>query len=95
MIGDFQSIAVPVSILRDSRIEDSGKLLYGLVRSRSAGFGYCTAKNKEFAFQLNLSVKRVSFLLGKLEQLGYLRREVIRDTETNEIMERRLYPENN
>ena len=85
---DFRSIVIPVSILRDSRIEDSGKLLYGLVRSKAVGFGYCTAKNKEFAFQLNLSAKRVSFLLGRLEQLGYIQREIIRDMETNEIMER-------
>lgn len=89
---DLQRIEIPVLILRDPRVEDSAKLLYGILLSKSREFGYCVTTNKELAIFLNLSIKRVSFLLGKLEKLGYLHRELTRDYETNEVMERRLYP---
>ena len=84
-------IIIPVEIIRDQRLEDSGKILYGLLFAKTAGFGYCVPKNRELAYFMNLSVRSISHLLATLEFLGYIERTVIKDTETNEVLERRIY----
>ena len=83
-------IVIPVELLRDKRLEYSGKILYGIIFTQLKKTEYCVPTNRELAYILGRSDRSVMFLLGKLVEYGYINREILRDESTGEVLERRL-----
>lgn len=83
-------VVIPLEVFRDVRLEPRARLLYGLVLTMASDHGYCIPTNRELSFYLCASEGRVSHLLGRLEALGYLTREMVYEQDTRELLERRL-----
>lgn len=81
---------IPATVRYDNNLKASEKLLYGEVTSLANKFGYCFASNRYFANLYNVTTHTVSQWFSRLEKLGYLRIELIKDN-TNVIKERRIY----
>ena len=82
---------IPASVRYDTELRPNAKLLYGELSALATQEGYCWAKNKYFADLFGLSQKTISELLKQLAEHGHIRIEVIRDPETQEVIQRRLW----
>ena len=82
---------IPASVRYDKELPPNAKLLYGEVTARSDKLGYCYAQNSYFSDLFGLSERSVTRLLSTLVDRGYLRVDVVRDTATQEVLERRIY----
>ena len=83
-------IAIPVEILRDKRLGYSEKILYGVLSTACKHHVYCVPTNRVLSYILGRSERSVGFLLGKLDEHGYIKRDILRDEDTGEVLERRL-----
>lgn len=84
-------VTIPLELIHDTRLEARARLLYGVIFTMGRDYGYCVPSNRELAFHLSVSEGRISHLLGNLECFGYIKRELIYDPDTLELMERRLH----
>lgn len=82
---------IPASVRYDKELPPNAKLLYGEVTALSDKLGYCYAQNSYFSDLFGLSERSVTRLLSTLVDRGYLRVDVVRDTATQEVLERRIY----
>lgn len=83
---------IPAIVMRDKALPMSAKMLYGIITWRCNENCYCWASNRALAEDLGISAKRVSALVSCLEDAGHIEVEVVRDAETNEVRQRRIYP---
>lgn len=83
---------IPASVRYDKELPPNAKLLYGEVTALSDKLGYCYAQNSYFSDLFGLSERSVTRLLSTLVDRGYLRVDVVRDTATQEVLERRIMP---
>ena len=67
------------------------KLLYGEITALTNTYGYCFASNTHFAELYGVSKRTISRQISKLEQFNFIKIEIIRDSDTKEILERRIY----
>lgn len=65
------------SILKDTRLNSTDKLVYGLIGVLSNQKGYCYATNEYIAKQLNLSKRTITDDIKKLKKANYIRVENI------------------
>lgn len=84
---------IPAKVRYDTSLRPNAKLLYAEITALADARGYCWSSNDYFAQLFDLSPKTVSDLIGTLDKRGYITVQVIRDEETNEVMERRLWVE--
>ena len=84
-------VLLPIELIHDRRLDYRSKMLYGIVFTMAKDYGYCVPTNRELSFHFGVSEGRVSYFLGKLEELCYIVREMVYDPNTLELMERRLY----
>lgn len=82
---------IPATVRYDKELRPNAKLLYGELSALTVAKGYCWANNAYFAELFGLSKKTVGELIAQLAKRGYIRTEVIRDEETNEVIERRIW----
>lgn len=82
---------IPASVRYDRDLPASAKLLYGEITALSNRKGYCHAQNAYFCDLFDLSDRSITRLLSDLAKGGYIRLDVIR-SESNEVLERRIYP---
>ena len=82
---------IPAAVRYDKKLPPNAKLLYGEVTALSDKHGYCYAQNSYFVDLFGLSERSITRLLGILVERGYLRIDVVRDSETQEVLERRIY----
>ena len=82
---------IPASVRYDKELPPNAKLLYGEVTALSDKLGNCYAQNSYFSDLFGLSERSVTRLLSTLVDRGYLRVDVVRDTATQEVLERRIY----
>lgn len=66
------------------------QVMFSEITALSNKWGYCTATNTYFAKLYDLTTVAISNRITKLVDLGFLKRELIKDG--NQIKERRLYP---
>ena len=82
---------IPARVLYDQELPDKAKLLYGVVRNLAHKDGYCWAWDKTLAAYFGVSESCVSENLRRLEARRHILREVIRDEETKQVLERRIW----
>ena len=82
---------IPAGVRYDNELRPNAKLLYGEISALAMAEGYCWANNDYFAQLFGLSRKTVGELIGQLAKRGHVRLEVIRDDETNEVLQRRIW----
>ena len=82
---------IPARVLYDPKLPDKAKLLYGVVRNLAHKDGYCWAWDKTLAAYFGVSESCVSENLRRLEARRHILREVIRDEETKQVLERRIW----
>lgn len=83
---------IPATVRYDADLPPNAKLLFGEVTALSNKMGYCCAGNGYFASLFGLSDRSVRRIFSQLAERGYLRVDVIRDEETQEVIERRIFP---
>ena len=77
---------IPATVRYDTNLKYTEKLLYGEITALSNKNGYCYAQNKYFADLYNVTAVSVSRWISHLQQLGYIKTEVIRN-ENKELAE--------
>ena len=81
---------IPADVRYDDRIPANAKLLYGEISALIGASGFCYASNQYFARIYGMSVDTISRLFKKLEDNGYIRREIEKD-HTGQVVRRKVY----
>ena len=81
---------IPATVRYDKELKPSEKLLYGEITALANKYGFCYAKNRYFANLYNVSINTVSRWISHLQQLGYIKVDVIKN-EMKEIISRNIY----
>ncbi len=81
---------IPATVRYDTNLKSAEKLLYGEITSLANKNGYCYAQNKYFADLYNVTAVSISRWISHLQQLGYIKTEIIRN-ENKEIISRNIY----
>lgn len=81
---------IPADVRYDDRIPANAKLLYGEVSALIGADGFCYASNQYFAKIYGMSVDTISRLFKKLEDNGYIKRELEKDC-TGQVVRRKVY----
>lgn len=68
------------------------KVLFSEITALSNKFGYCKASNKYFAQLYDRPTETISRWINRLRNLGYLKIKMIYKENSNQILERRMYP---
>lgn len=81
---------IPATVRYDTNLKSAEKLLYGEITALANKNGYCFAQNKYFADLYNVTLISVSRWISHLQELGYIKTDVIRN-ENKEIISRNIY----
>jgi len=92
-IPSFYSI-IPANLRYDDRLSASEKIFFSEITALTTVYGYCFATNKYFTNLYNCDQRTIRRWLERLEELGYIKVEVIKD-EKQTILERRIYLQTN
>lgn len=82
---------IPAAVRYDAGLPPNAKLLYAEISALCDAEGYCFAGNAYFVSCFEWTDRSVQRLLKALEEAGYIHTDVIRNPETNEVQERRIY----
>lgn len=82
---------IPAYVRYDKNLTPNAKLIYGEITALANKRGYCWAANRYFADTYGVAINSASRWINQLIEQGYVRSELIKDTNTGEIKERRLY----
>ena len=82
---------IPASVLFSEQLRPNAKLLYGVVTLLQESSGYCYASNRYLGNLFGLQPETITGLLNNLVGAGLIATDVIRDPETNEVQERRIW----
>lgn len=88
--GNYYAV-IPAEIMNDKTLTESAVLLYARIASLCEVDGYCWATNDYFAQKMNKSKDRISRLISQLEKQGHLHIEIVKNPQTKEIVQRRLW----
>ena len=83
---------IPADVRYDKNLTDKEKLLYGEITALSNQEGYCWASNEYFANLYGSSTRTIRSSITKLEENGYLKRQLIYKKDSKEVEKRLLYP---
>lgn len=81
---------IPADVRYDDRLPANAKLLYGEISALIGKDGFCFASNQYFADIYGFTPVTVARLVSKLEETGYIKREVERD-KSGHVSRRKLY----
>ena len=81
---------IPADVRYDDGIPPNAKLLYGEISSLIGKDGFCYASNSYFMKLYGFSDPTISRLISKLEEAGYIRREMEKDSK-GQVKRRKLY----
>ena len=82
---------ITYDVLFDPRLNEFQKLLFAAITGLEKGkYGYCSAGNEYFCKMFNKSQPQVSAALTKLEELGFIKREMVYKSGSKEIAFRKL-----
>ena len=80
---------LPARVRYDAKLPPNAKLLFAEIAAKTNTLGYCWAYNQYFAEKLGVGADRISGLIGKLEEAGYIAIEY--DRERANTDKRRIY----
>ena len=82
---------ITYDVLFDPRLNEFQKLLFAAITGLEKGkYGYCSAGNEYFCKMFNKSRSQVSAAITKLEELGFIKREMVYKPGSKEIAFRKL-----
>ena len=81
---------IPADVRYDDRIPANAKLLYGEISALIGAAGFCYASNQYFAKIYGMSTDSISRLFKKLEDNGYISREIEKDS-SGQVVRRKIY----
>lgn len=81
---------IPADVRYDDRIPANAKLLYGEISALIGASGFCYASNQYFARIYGMSVDTISRLFKKLEDNGYIKREIEKDS-SGQVVRRKIF----
>ena len=84
---------IPAGVRYDPDLPANAKLLFAEISALADSRGYCWASNATLGELYGVSDRTVRRLVETLAERGYLQVEVVRDTQTNAVVERRLWVE--
>ena len=87
-------LILPSNVRYDKRLCPSEKIIFAEIMSLCCFKGYCFATNRYFAELYKVDGGSVSRWVKHLRELGYIREEFMRYSETNYTQQRRIYIEN-
>lgn len=82
---------LPAKVRYDPELRPNAKLLYAEITALAGASGYCWATNEYLAQLFDIAARTVTDLVAQLAKRGYIRVEIVRNPENNEILERRLW----
>lgn len=82
---------IPASVLFSEDLRPNAKLLYGVVTLLQESSGYCYASNRYLANLFGLQPETITGLLNNLVEAKLIATDVVRDPQTNEVQERRIW----
>lgn len=88
-IPNFYSI-IPADLRCDKRLNAPEKIFFSEISALTNLYGYCYAGNKYFATLYSCDVRTITRWIKKLETLGYIKVEIVRD-ENKAIVSRKIY----
>lgn len=81
---------IPADVRYDESIPPNAKLLYGEISALIGKDGFCFASNQYFAEIYGCTPVTVARLVSKLEEAGYIKRELEKD-KSGQVTRRKLY----
>lgn len=81
---------IPADVRYDDQIPANAKLLYGEISALIGKDGFCYASNSYFMKLYGFSDPTISRLISKLEEAGYIRREMEKDGK-GQVKRRKLF----
>lgn len=82
---------LPSKVRYDRDLKPNAKLLYAEIHALADYKGYCWASNEHLGTLMEISKRTVQELISALAEKGYVEVEVVRDEQTNEVLERRIW----
>lgn len=82
---------IPARVRYDPELPDKAKLLYGEIRALASREGYCWASTAYFCRLYGVSDECINGHLRALEKQGHIIRECLRDEDTKQVLERRIW----
>ncbi|OPZ94104.1 MAG: hypothetical protein BWY74_00811 [Firmicutes bacterium ADurb.Bin419] len=82
---------IPPWVAADRTLSANEKLVCGRIMGLVGKQGYCYASNKWLGRQLSLKEDTVGRIVSNLVERGIIKRTLMRDKETGQIRERRIY----
>ena len=82
---------IPAEVRYDNSLINGQKLLYGELTALSNKNGYCNAGNEYLADLYDVSKRTISSWISGLEKKGYIRTKIIKESDTKQVEERRVY----
>lgn len=82
---------LPATVRYDKNLKPMEKIMYTEITALSNKYGYCNASNNYFAKLYEVHKNTISSWISNLKNQGYIRVEVLKNSETNEVEERRIY----
>lgn len=82
---------IPARVRYDPELPDKAKLLYGEIRALASREGFCWAHTAYFSRLYGVSDECINGHLRALEKRGHIIRECLRDEDTKQVLERRLW----
>lgn len=81
---------LPASVRYDQNLIPNSKLLYAEITALQEATGFCFATNQYLASLFGLKPATITTLLKNLIDNGYIAVEVVRDRETNQVIQRKI-----
>lgn len=82
---------LPARVRYDKDLRPNAKLLYAEITALADATGFCWASNEYLGQLFGLKIRAVRALISQLADKGYLTVEVVRDPETHEVKQRRIW----
>lgn len=82
---------IPANVRYDNELTMGARLLYGELTALSNEKGYCWATNSYFAELYKVTNKTISNWITKLEEKGYISRNIKYKKGSRQVEERRIY----
>jgi len=82
---------IPASVRYDKNLTEGAKLLYGEITALANQQGFCFASNRYLSKIYDVSKDTITRWIGQLEKQNYIISEIVRDPETKEVIQRKIF----